>query len=135
MSVTETTKLVANVTSYLEDGQSYIIVNRATQSVMELRDGGKGNGNPVQGAHFRLVDEEQVLRQIWKVEFTSAQGGYQWMRFYNAASQTVLNRSSSTSTTDVTGWIEAANAATGEENQEWRIRPSKASWEGIQTYM
>lgn len=94
------------------DGDHYIIINVASNSCLDLDNGSKNNGAPVQGwgQDFR---SDKIKNQLWK---TTRDGNY--FKLFNKASGTVLdlNDGDDGNGTRIQGWGSAEV-----ENQLWQF--------------
>ena len=105
--------------SALKDGDSYILINARSRTVLDLSGGKPDNGVPVVGWSQHM--NPGGLNQVWKVKFTEKDDhNWQWCKLINQQSGTILDLSDGKpeNGTKVQGWKDSNSP-----NSQWLIWP------------
>ena len=89
------------MSNHIEAGAKYMILNVASYTVVDLDNGGRGNGTKIQGWD-PVWRSDKIKAQIWK--FSSEDSGY--YKLFNEASGTCmdLDNGSPKNGTSIQGW-------------------------------
>ncbi|KAI9668022.1 MAG: hypothetical protein M1821_000842 [Bathelium mastoideum] len=105
--------------SSIKDGDSYILMNAQSRTVMDLKESKFVSGTRVIGFPLKMNTGE--LNQVWKVKFTEKDANnYQWCKLINQATGTILDLKDGKAVdrTPVQGWVDQDS-----HNSQWLVWP------------
>ena len=94
----------------IHDGKTYIIMNVASGTVIDLANGDGANGIPIKGYQILVKDGKNLPHQVWKAKLEVSDNTGEWYSFRNYGTGTAID----------------SGGINGENNQTvcWEYQPS-----------